>query len=153
MKAQEYCNSRNTRVTQEMGHGTQGVIFRTAHNTAIKAHSREAAFCREVEIYQQLKARNIAQIQGMTIPRLVDESAELLVFEMSIVHVPCILDFGGAYLEPPKHMENRRGEEWSMLMREEFGDDWPKAQSVIRELEFRAEIYLVDINSGNIKFR
>lgn len=35
---------------------------------------------------------------------------------------------------------------------EEFGDNWEEAQAVIREIEFRADIWLADINTGNIKF-
>ena len=71
---------------------------------------------------------------------------------MSIVHVPCVLDFGGAYLDtPPDHMI--RDENWQTEKSEDFGEYWEKAQAVIREIEFKANIYLADVNSGNIKFK
>ena len=76
---------------------------------------------------------------------------DLNIFEMSVVHVPCVIDFGGAYLDnPPQHMI--RDEEWLREKAEEFADNWEEAQAVVRELEYRAGIYLSDVNSGNIKF-
>jgi hypothetical protein len=150
-KAIDYCKARNTSITQQIGHGTQGIVYRTAHNTAIKVHDLVAGFERELAIYQRLKEQNIHEIRGMKIPRLVDSDYALYVFEMSIVHVPCVLDFGGAYLYVPDHMI--RDEHWMQEKAAEFGDDWVEAQAVIRELEYTAEIALVDVNPGNIKFR
>ena len=71
---------------------------------------------------------------------------------MSIVHVPCMLDFGGAYLDNcPEHLLIR-DEEWEVDKKEEFGDNWEEAKAIIREIEIRANIWLADINTGNIKF-
>ena len=86
------------------------------------------------------------------IPRIVNWDDQLLTFEMSIVHVPCVLDFGGAYLdEPPEHMV--RDDFWRKEKSEEFGDNWLEAQEIIKEIEFRGDIWLVDVNTGNIKFQ
>ena len=87
----------------------------------------------------------------MSIPRIVGWDDELLTFEMSIVHVPCVIDFGGAYLDtPPDHMT--RDAIWETQKSEEFGENWERAKSVIREIEHRVDIWLADINTGNIKF-
>jgi hypothetical protein len=150
-KAEQYCERNNTTVTQELGYGTQGVVFKTAHNTAIKAYDLAEGYHREVNIYKRLKERNIQSIRGLNIPRVVNWDDELYIFEMSIVHVPCVLDFGGAYLDAqPDHMV--RDEIWFSQKQEEFGNNWEEAQAVIRELEYRAGIWLSDVNTGNIKF-
>jgi hypothetical protein len=85
------------------------------------------------------------------IPRILHWEDSLLTFEMSIVHVPCVIDFGGAYLDhAPDHM--KRDEFWLESKQEEFGKNWEEAQAIIRELEYRADIWLSDVNTGNIKF-
>ena len=62
-----------------------------------------------------------------------------------------MLDFGSAYLdEAPEHLV--RDEFWHEQKAEEFGDHWEEAQAVIREIEHPADIYLADVNNGNIKF-
>jgi hypothetical protein len=87
----------------------------------------------------------------MSIPRIVSWDNNLFVFEMSVVHVPCVIDFGGAYLDTaPDHMS--RDQIWLEQKAEEFGGNWEEAQAVIRELEYRAGIWLADVNTGNIKF-
>ena len=70
-------------------------------------------------MYQRLEERNIHSVQGMSIPRIVGWDDELLAFEMSIVHVPCVIDFGGAYLDTaPDHII--RDEIWETHKLEEF---------------------------------
>lgn len=45
-----------------------------------------------------------------------------------------------------------RDEFWNQEKAEEFGANWTEAQAVVAELEYRANIWLADINNGNIKF-
>ena len=45
-----------------------------------------------------------------------------------------------------------RDEIWREQKKEEFGNNWEEAQAVIREVEHRADIWLADVNTGNIKF-
>ena len=150
-KADKYCEINDSIVAQEIGFGTQGVVYKTQHNTAIKSYDLEQGYKRERDVYLRLKERGIQSIRGMSIPRLVNWDDSLYVFEMSVVHVPCVIDFGGAYLDTaPEHM--CRDEIWTEQKAEEFGNDWEEAQAVIRELEYRANIWLADVNTGNIKF-
>ena len=87
------------------------MVFKTSENSAIKVHSLKQGFVRELSIYLRLQERRIDNIRGLIVPRLLNFDKELLVLEMSIVHVPCILDFGGSYLdEAPEHVV--RDEEW-----------------------------------------
>ena len=150
-KADEYCRQNNTILSREIGFGTQGVVYKTQHNTAIKVYDLKEGYQRERDVYTRLKERKIQSIRGLSVPRILNWDDELSVFEMSIVAVPCILDFGGAYLDvAPDHM--CRDEIWLAQKSEDFGQNWEEAQSVIKEIEFRADIWLADVNSGNIKF-
>jgi hypothetical protein len=58
-----------------------------------------------------LKERKIESVYNFKIPRILDWDDELFILEMSIVHVPCVLDFGGAYLDRiPDHLVERNEE-------------------------------------------
>lgn len=150
-KAEEYCKRRNTFLVEELGRGTQGIVFQTGNLTAIKVHHLETGFQREVEIYERLTRRGISSVRGLAIPRFVDSSHPILTFEMSTVHVPCMLDFGGAYLDDaPLHLD--RSESWNAEKAEEFGSNWAEAKAVLREIEYVAGIWMADVNTGNIRF-
>ena len=126
-------------------------MFKTAHNTAIKVYDLVAGYLRERDAYKRLKERGVFAIRGMNIPRVERWDDELYVVEMSVVHVPCVLDFGGAYLDNrPEHMVD--DEAWLLQKAEEFGSNWTEAQAIIMELQYRAGIFLADVNTGNIKF-
>ena len=104
-KADEDCLVNDTTVTQLLGFGSQGMVFKTQRNSAIKVHSLETGYLRERDIYKRLKDKGIRSICEMMIPRISNWSDRLFIFEMSVVHVPCIIDFGGAYLdEAPDHI-------------------------------------------------
>lgn len=141
----------DTSIARELGFGTQGIVLKSEHNTAIKVHDLLEGYERERDVYLRLKERSIQSIQDFSIPRFVDSDDELYVVEMSIVHVPCILDFGSTYLDSaPEHLT--RDEFWIEQKSEEFANNWDKAQEIVRELEFLANIWLADVNTGNIKF-
>lgn len=150
-KASKYCASNATRLVREIGFGTQGVVYKTKRNTAIKVYALKEGYFRECAVYKRLEERGIQSIQGLKIPRIMNWDDDLTTFEMSIVHIPCILDFGGAYVDTaPEHLV--RDEIWIKEKSEEFGENWDQAVSVIREIEGRADIYLADVNTGNIRF-
>lgn len=151
-KGKLYCALNNIEILQKLGHGTQGVVYQTNRNSAIKIYNLQHGYIRERDIYIRLKERMIDLIRNFKVPRIMNWSDEHFILEMSIVHVPCILDFGGAYLDfPPQHFLNR-DEEWETEKAIEFGTNWEEAKAIIREIEQRADIWLADINTGNIKF-
>ena len=123
----------------------------TSDLSAIKVYGERRGYLRELAAYQRIEDRQLEELRGFKIPRIQGWSNELMVLEMSIVHVPCLLDFGGAYLDfLPEHA--LRDDEWHQEKAEEFGDNWEEAKLVITELEIRGEIFLSDVNTGNIKF-
>jgi hypothetical protein len=114
-------------------------------------HALKNGYERERDVYVRLKQKEVQSVRGFMIPRIVNWDDNLWVFEMSIVHVPCVIDFGGVYLDsPPEHMN--RDDIWHSAKHEEFGNNWKEAQEIIKELEYRAKICISDINTGNIKF-
>lgn len=151
-KANKYSNAHGFDIIQEIGHGTQGIVYQTSVNTAIKVYDLFDGYARERDVYFRLKRRSLDCIRSFKIPRILDSDDNLFILEMSIVHTPCILDFGGAYLDDiPGHIQ-LRDEEWELSKKEEFGENWDEAKAIIKEIEFKADIWLVDINTGNIKF-
>jgi hypothetical protein len=149
--AQLFCSANRNSIAAEIGYGTQGIVYKTNRNTAVKVHHLSQGYERERGVYARLTERSIVSSRGFSIPRIFAWNDDLLVFEMSIVHVPCVLDFGGAYLDLlPDHLQ--RDELWLEQKAQEFGENWLEAQSIIRDIEFRADIWLADVNTGNIKF-
>jgi hypothetical protein len=150
-KADQYCQGNNTSVKQQLGYGTQGVVFLTERNSVVKVHSLKQGYQRERDAYRRLQERNIVTVRGLMIPRIKNWDDQLFAFEMSMVHVPCVLDFGGAYLDQrPEHVI--RDDQWFEEKASEFGENWQEAQAVIREIECRGDIWMSDVNTGNIKF-
>lgn len=87
------------------------MVFLTERNSAVKVYNLKQGYERERDIYKRLLDRDIKSIRGLMIPRIKYWEDNLYVFEMSVVHVPCMLDFGGAYLDnAPEHMT--RDEHW-----------------------------------------
>jgi len=149
--AENYCRINHSKIARLLGRGTQGIVYKTVHNTALKIHAREDAYLRELAVYKRWTERRITSVRGFQVPRFLKSDSKLLALELSIVHVPCVLDFGSCHLdEAPEYL--KRSEEWEEEKKEEFGERWEEAQAIIRELEFNADIWLADINTSNIKF-
>jgi len=151
-KAKTYSSNKSIDIIQELGHGTQGIVYQTNRNTAIKVYDLGSGYLRERDIYKRLQERKIESLNNFKIPRILEWDDDFYILEMSIVHVPCVLDFGGAYLDKRPDHFIERNEEWESEKREEFGENWDEAKVIIREIEQRADIWLADINTGNIKF-
>ena len=72
----------------------------------------------------------------------------LLIIEMTIVRRPFVLDFGGAFLDKAPDFSEVMAD-WRAEKFEQFGDRWPAAESILRQLE-RYGIYVIDVNPNNI---
>ncbi len=147
-KAKNYCNIKGIDIIQKLGQGTQGIVYQSNRNTALKIYDLSSGYYRERDIYKRLRDRKIDSINEFKIPRILEWNDELLILEMSIVHVPCILDFGGAYIDKAPEHFSLRDEEWEKQKGEDFGANWEEAKIIIREIEQRADIWLADINTG-----
>src|SRR3989304_2078112 len=85
-----------------LGSGIDGIVYSTIHATAIKVHSRQDGFERELAVYQRLKEYGVQEICGFAVPRLIKADGKLRVIEMSIVRPPYILDFAKSTLHRPE---------------------------------------------------
>ena len=138
----------------------QGVVYSAnrledIHESAIKVHAQRDAYLRERDCYHRLTDREVIRIQGLAVPRLLGTDDELLAIEMALVHPPFVLDFGGAYLDqPPSHMlDPEIRSNWLAEKQEQFAENWSKVESILDELQRRYEIFVADVNPGNIQFK
>jgi hypothetical protein len=139
-------------LTKKLGYGTDGTVWRTNRNTAIKAFERQATYRTEKRCYLRLRDRNVSEILGFTVPQLEGFDDELLIVEMSIVSPPFVLDFGKAYLDTkPDYTEEVLADD-EAYRREMFGEDWPTVERILGYLRSLG-IYYVDARPGNITFR
>lgn len=153
--ASEYSNRNGTQLVKEakLGHGTDGAVWRTSHQTAVKAFELERTYQRELAAYRRLSEHNMRRLHGFFVPLIVGHDDDLLVIEMTIVQPPFLLDFGKAYVDqPPPYwddpqlMENARLE-WSEL----FDERWPEVEALLQALQMIG-VYYVDPRPGNIVF-
>lgn len=125
-----------------------GTLF---DNNALKIHQNDIDYGRERDVYLRLREYGVREICGCDIPRLVDHDDELYALEMTIVERPFVLDFGGAYLDYPPEFSDDVMAEWTREKIEMYGDRWPDVQAILKELE-GYDIYMIDVNLGNISF-
>lgn len=71
---------------------------------------------------------------------------------MEIVAPPFVLDFAGAYLDDRPNFPADVMWDWRREKSAQFGDDWPRVQSIMAELAGHG-VHLADVKPGNITFR
>jgi hypothetical protein len=134
-RARLYAYQQNRAIEVLLGEGTDGSVWKTNRKTAIKVFIRHTAYQTERDRYRIFRDRNITEICGFAIPRLIDFNDELMVVEMDIVQPPSILDFGKVYLKrPPPHFTREVMAEWHDQQRETWGDHWPVVQRILTRL-------------------
>jgi hypothetical protein len=67
---------------EQIGYGIHGIVFVVESQTkpgrsAIKVHEREAAYCRERDVYLRLRDHAVADIRGCHVPQLLRYDDEL----------------------------------------------------------------------------
>ena len=103
--AQSYCRENNLQLEQKLGHGTQGIVYSTNRNSALKIHAELQAYKRERDVYLRLAEHRAHKINALIIPQLLKYDDSFLALEMTLVAPPFMVDFGGAYLDrAPAHM-------------------------------------------------
>lgn len=148
-----YAVLRELNVIDDMrlGYGSDGTVWQSLENSAIKAVHRMENYVVERACYQRLKRAGVGSLGGFTIPALLDFDDELQIIEMEIVSPPYLLDFGKVHLDRPpfywndSQMRANAYEEW----RERFDDHWEDVACVLHMLE-KYGIYYVDPRVANI---
>ncbi len=136
---------------QRIGHGSDGQIWRSSQESAIKVFHRSPNYEIEKACYQRLQTRAISIINGFHVPCLYAFDDELCIIEMSIVSPPFLLDFGKCYLDHPPDYSEEVMEEDEEYRRELFEDRWPEVQKLLWKLE-SIGIYYMDARPANIAF-
>lgn len=101
---QRYASKRNIKLGEPLGSGVHGNVFAAEYNTkpgflAVKFHREDRPFERECHVYQRLREEQTTRICGFNVPRLLRIDEECRAIEMTIVRLPFLLDFAGAYLD------------------------------------------------------
>ena len=100
-RANNYAFRRKMKLVDQLGNGTDGAVWRTSKNSAVKALVDSTKYATKLRCYQRLKERGVGEISGVHVPVLVDTDSELLIIEIDIVEPPFIVDFGKAYIDEP----------------------------------------------------
>lgn len=152
--AREYINRQRRQFTikEQLGAGTDGSVWATTNNSAVKAVEREKNYTIELRCYQRLMEHGVKDIDGLTVPQLLGFSATLRVIEMTLVHPPFLLDFGKAYLDEPSPYTQEQLAEWRRSWHQFFPKgDIQRVNKVLRLLRGHGIEY-VDPKPWNIRF-
>ncbi len=145
-----YCAARDIQTLDLMGYGLDGYVWKTNRGSVVKVCRHSNLFDRELAVYQRLSQLGLQQLQGFTIPRLLDHDSETSVLELSLVAPPFVLDFAAASLgKAPSEMALP---EWLGEKQRMFGRDWPDVQRLLDGLRLYG-IHFPDVHLGNIRVR
>lgn len=139
-------------VIDQLGSGIDGIVYTSSRATAIKVHSSDSAYRREISVYRRLREHGVHSINGFAVPQLIAYSDEHRVVEISIVQPPFVLDFAQSTLDQPPDFSEEVMEQWFNDMEEAFGDRWPVAAEIYDEFKNRYGIYHLDLKPRNVHF-
>jgi hypothetical protein len=134
-----------------LGFGSEGLVFPTMRQSAVKVFSYEEKFLAELAAYRRLEERHVTSVLGFKIPELIGASLELMVIEMTIVRPPYLLDFSQAKIDEEEDFPEGLDEWWGRL-EELFGSNLPRVQAVFHELRRLTGISYYDLAPRNINF-
>lgn len=144
--------SNETVLTELLGNGEDGIVWRTSANAAIKAFYRRKNYEKELACYIRLcRWNDVTELSGFSIPKLIGEDDHLMVIEMGIVTPPWVLDFGKAYIDRPADYPEGVLEDSFNCFREHYtSEDWERVMDLISDLRSFG-IYYYDLKPGNVK--
>lgn len=151
-RASTYAGRRGLTLERQLGYGKDGSVFATNLPSAVKAFFRSDVYAKELACYQRLAEREVEEVRGHAVPRLIASDDDLLVIEMEVVSPPYLLDFADAYLDFAPDFPEEVWEQWHEDKAEEFGERWDDVQRVLAFMRGHYGIHLLDVNRGNITF-
>jgi hypothetical protein len=153
-KAQRYAKSRSINLLSQdhLGLGTDGVVWQTDRETVVKVLERALTYERERDCYRRFHDKDVMEIAGFAVPRMVDCDDDLLVIEMTYVDPPRILDFGKVLIDedPPYHDDERVLGNARAKAMSDFGDEWSSVAILLHTLRKEHGIYYADPSINNI---
>jgi hypothetical protein len=155
VRAREYIGARELVIldlSAPLGFGQDGRIWKTEGHTAIKVFERDETYARELQCYERLAERDVDEICGLSVPKLVDSDDRLKIIEMGTVEPPFLLDFGKAYVDYEPEFSAETLSDWQASIDEMFGPDADNVRLVLWKLK-EYGIYYRDAKPGNLMFR
>jgi hypothetical protein len=153
-RAQQYAELSKITLDWEspLGHGTDGAVWRSNLDTAVKVLQRERGYYNERDAYLRLEEFGFTeQIAGFWIPKLVGYCDELWTIEMDfITKAPYILDFAKVRIDRPPDFSEEILQDLNEKGQTLFQHHWPKVKSLMASLE-SIGIYYLDPQLDNIK--
>jgi hypothetical protein len=150
-QALEYAASRQIRLVNWLGGGTDGDVWQSDRKTAVKAFQYQRTFDVELGCYQRLRDRGIREILGLSVPRLFDWDERLHIVEMDIVTPPYLIDFGKAYLDQAPEHTPEVWQDYYDEQREIWEERFDDVQGILWKLR-TIGIYYRDASPRNIRF-
>lgn len=151
--AEAYALLRGLELTGQLGTGLNGRVWTVTgkNNTlewALKIQDAHG-FHLERACYERLADLGVTEVAGFNVPVLIHADNGWRAIEISIVDRPFILDFAQAYLDAPPDFPEGVWDERLKTWHSRYGDDWPRVQRALLELE-RHGIFYLDVHRGNI---
>jgi hypothetical protein len=154
-RAQQYAELSKIALDWErpLGHGTDGAVWKSNVDTAVKVLERERGYFNERDTYLRLEEYGFTeQIDGFWIPKLVGYCDELWTIEMDfITKAPYVLDFAKVRIDRPPDFSDEVIRDSEIKGRELFQHYWPRVKQLMASLE-SIGIYYLDPQLDNIKF-
>lgn len=137
-----------------LGDGTDGEVWSTEYDTAIKAHDYQGGYENERDAYLRLAEYGVtAEINGFSIPKMLGYNDELWIIEMDLVlNPPYIIDFAKVRINFPPDFTDEVLADQDVKGIDDFGTNWPEVKSLMAALE-SFQIYYLDPTPSNIVFR
>jgi hypothetical protein len=157
LKAQieQYLNliGNGVKLKRFLGGGTDGDVWATNRDTAIKAFKREQGYVNERDSYQRLAEYGVTQeICGFWIPKMIAWNDQCMIVEMDFMqNPPYVIDFAKVRLNFPPEFSDEVLEDDEVNGQERFGDNWQKVKCLLAAFE-SFQIYYLDPSPSNIVF-
>jgi len=145
----EYATYHQLVIERTLGHGTDGSVWASDRNTAVKAIERQRNYYVELECYQRFRNANVTQILGFAVPRLIDSDDDRQIIEIGLVTPPYVLDFAKSSLDRPIDFSKEQLDDWDKQGRELFENRWTDVIALLWALK-QYGIYYYDAKPQNI---
>jgi hypothetical protein len=145
--------SGGAKSNEYLGSGTDGDVWKTADDTAVKVFHYERGYLNERDSYQRLADFGVTnQIAGFWVPQMQGWNDRLMVIEMDVMHTPpYVIDFAKVRLNSPPEFSEEVLRDHEEQGRERFEHNWRAVKRLLAELE-SYQIYYLDPQRGNITF-
>ena len=136
-----------------LGDGTDGAVWATESDTAIKVFNYEIGYFNERDVYLRLADFGVTnEIAGFWIPAMIGYDDRLMIVEMDFMqNPPYIIDFAKVRIDRPPEFSEETLAYHEQQGRERFEQNWPKVKSLMAALE-SYQIYYLDPQPYNIVF-